>query len=117
MAPALAPQASSTLPGSQPPSRTSGANAVAAIGCGPYLASGGEPRFDSVDGQPRGVVFTPGKTYTLKGCGFGDRKGTVVLNGSGGAMTNLALMVQAWSNDAITVQLDPKLGGCRIRAT
>lgn len=111
MAPALAPQSSSTLPGSQPPPRNLGANAVAAIGCGPYLAQGGEPRFDSVDGQPRGVTFTPGKTYTLKGCGFGDRKGSVALNGSSGGLANLVLLVQKWSEDTIAVLVDPKVAG------
>lgn len=113
---ALAPQASSTLPGSQPPPRLSGVNAVAPINCGAYLAQGGEPRFDSIDGQPRGVVFTPGKSVTVKGCGFGERKGSVVLNGSSGGLSNLALLVQSWSDTAITVQVDPKLSGVMDQA-
>ncbi len=117
LAPALAPQASSTLPGSQPPPRLSGANAVAPINCDAYLALGGEPRFDSVDGQPRGVVFTPGKSVTIKGCGFGQRKGSVVLNGSSGGLSNLALLVHSWSDTAITVQVDPKLGGVMDQAS
>jgi hypothetical protein len=97
---ATAPQSSSTLPGDQKPSRMSGANAVAPSNCSASQELGGEPRFDSVDGQPRGVVFAPGKSYTLKGCGFG--KGSVALNGSSGGMSDLALMIKSWNNTAIT---------------
>jgi len=114
MAPALAPQASSTLPGSQPPSRTgtSGAAATAQWSCGSAQAAGGaEPYIAAVDGRSSQTVFTPGKSYTIKGCGFGDRKGSVALNGSGGGMSNLMLLIASWSNDAIAVQVDPKLGG------
>ncbi|MCX8003816.1 MAG: hypothetical protein N2688_02495 [Burkholderiaceae bacterium] len=111
VAPALAPQASSTLPGSQPPSRRDPNATVARLGCGPHLAMGGDPYFASVDGQARGVVFTPGRTYTIQGCGFGERKGSVALNGSSGGMSNLALLIQQWSDSAIIVQVDPALSG------
>ncbi|MCS6922329.1 MAG: hypothetical protein NZM07_10525, partial [Elioraea sp.] len=111
VAPALAPQASSTLPGSQPPSRRDPNATVARLGCGPHLAMGGDPYFASVDGQARGVVFTPGRTYTIQGCGFGERKGSVALNGSSGGMSNLALLIQSWSDTAIVVRVDPGLSG------
>lgn len=116
-APALAPQASSTLPGSQPPARGAAANSVARLGCEPHLAMGGEPYFASVDGRAQGVVFTPGKSFTLQGCGFGQRKGSVALNGSSGGLSNVALLVQSWSDTAITVQVDPKLGGVMDQAS
>lgn len=114
MAPALAPQASSTLPGSQPPSRTGTAGAAAnvPISCAKAQAVADvDPYIGSVDGRSSQTVFTPGKAYTIKGCGFGDRKRSVALNGSGGGMSNLVLIVSNWSNDTITVQVDPKLGG------
>ncbi len=116
-APALAPQASSTLPGSQPPARGAAANSFARLACEPHLAMGGEPYFASVDGRAQGVVFTPGKSFTLHGCGFGQRKGSVVLNGSSGGLSNVALLVQSWSDTAITVQVDPKLGGVMDQAS
>jgi hypothetical protein len=89
-----------------------GAASSAPLSCANAQTVGdAEPYIGSVDGRSSQTVFTPGKTYTIKGCGFGDRKGSAALNGSGGGMSNLMLLVSSWSNDTITVQVDPKLGG------
>jgi hypothetical protein len=81
------------------------------------------PTITSVNGRAVGAIFTPRLSdnhFRIEGCGFGAKAGDVLLK-AGGQVTSLESSTQtialqlensdAWSDDLIDVQLDPRISG------
>lgn len=59
----------------------SGSLATRALHPPPPILACLHPSIKDVDGSPSGIVFSPGYTYTIHGCGFGNAPGAVYLMG------------------------------------
>jgi len=70
---------------------------------------------NSVNYRSRGVVFTPGATYAIVGCGFGDRPGKVDVIGTsnnlGNTVVQIPLQVVDWSDEVIYAVVDSSTSG------
>jgi hypothetical protein len=76
---------------------------------------GNAPVVGSISGKAHGAIFTQGRdgnSYTIVGCRFGDKAGSVYLDGpfKNGAIT---LVIDSWSDSVIKAHIDPKLTGER----
>jgi hypothetical protein len=108
---AMAPVAI-TPPPADPGSKTkSGAKALApsAALCPP----GNGPAVFGISGKAHEAIFTQdpaGNPYTIAGCRFGDRPGSVYLDApfKKGAIT---LVIDSWSDSVIKAHIDPQLAG------
>jgi len=60
---------------------TSGSPATRALHSPPPSLACLHPSIHDVDGSPSGIVFSPGYTYIIHGCGFGSAPGAVYLMG------------------------------------
>lgn len=72
---------------------------------------------NSVNGRRSGVAFTPGGTYAIAGCGFGNLPGEAYVVGSSSDLGNVTVQVplvmrpQDWSDAAIHATIDARLSG------
>jgi hypothetical protein len=80
------------------------------------------PTITSVNGRAVGAIFTPrvpDNHFRIEGCGFGVKPGDVRLEAEGQFIhlatspqnVGLRLENEAWSDDQIDVQLDPRISG------
>lgn len=74
------------------------------------------PLLQTVAGKSKGVVFTPGGTYHVVGCGFGASAGTAVLQGGSGG-GNFNFQVVKWSDSAVDVTLPTSITGVGDQAS
>ena len=74
------------------------------------------PLLQTVAGKSKGVVFAPGGTYHVVGCGFGASPGTAVLQGGSGG-GNFNFEVVKWSDSAVDVTLPTSITGVGDQAS
>ena len=85
-----------------------------AVAPGPVAAMAcRSPGIRSVNGKPKGTVFTPVQDYnlyTIKGCDFGNQPGEAYIFGPFHAQ-RLNLQTDFWTDNEIDVRLDPNVSG------
>ena len=100
--------ATAAPPQSSSPNRAAmGAQTSIALSCATFNAS----MISTVSGQQGSVTFTqdPGfNPFTIKGCNFGSAKGQAQLNSANGRKL-ASLNVDTWTDNLITVEVDPTL--------
>jgi hypothetical protein len=74
------------------------------------------PILQTVAGKSKGVVFAPGGTYHVVGCGFGASPGAAVLQGGSGG-GNFNFQVVKWSDSAVDVTLPTSITGVGDQAS
>ncbi len=71
----------SSTQAAQPGTKSSGSFSAQARQAPPPITTCMRAEISDVDGAPTGIVFSPGYTYVIHGCGFGSQPGSVYLMG------------------------------------
>jgi hypothetical protein len=109
-APAPAPTATvQRQPTAATPAATPVGGGVAQVSADAVCASNNTPRVNNVNGQQSGIVYRPGSSLTIAGCGFGAAGQVYAYLSGGGAL--VPLIIDSWQDAKVIAHVDAALKG------